>query len=83
MTSPVVLNDGITNEFGRKQTAFGLETHGINEARAIYWNLTTPELYEEIVRRGEGVLSAHGALAGASCSCRTPTPAPIHVINCR
>jgi phosphoenolpyruvate carboxykinase (ATP) len=62
MASPVVLNDGITNEFGRKQTAFGLETHGINEARAIYWNLTTPELYEEIVRRGEGVLSAHGAL---------------------
>ncbi|HVF87726.1 MAG TPA: phosphoenolpyruvate carboxykinase [Pyrinomonadaceae bacterium] len=62
MASPVELNDGITNEFGRKHTAFGLETHGINEARAVYWNLTTPELYEEIVRRGEGVLSEHGAL---------------------
>ncbi|MDQ3687920.1 MAG: phosphoenolpyruvate carboxykinase (ATP), partial [Acidobacteriota bacterium] len=62
MASPVELNDGITNEFGRRHTAFGLETHGINDARAIYWNLTTPELYEEIVRRGEGVISAHGAL---------------------
>ncbi len=62
MASPVELNDGITNEFGRRHTAFGLETHGINEALAVYWNLTTPELYEEIVERGEGVISAHGAL---------------------
>ncbi|MFX9532781.1 phosphoenolpyruvate carboxykinase (ATP), partial [Acinetobacter baumannii] len=27
-----------------------------------YWNLTTPELYEEAIRRREGVISEHGAL---------------------
>ena len=31
----------------------GLEHHGIKNAKEIYWNLTTPELYEHIVRNGE------------------------------
>jgi phosphoenolpyruvate carboxykinase (ATP) len=47
---------------GRKRTEYGLENYGIREARAVYWNLNTPELYEEIARRGEGILSNHGAL---------------------
>ncbi|HEV7844221.1 MAG TPA: phosphoenolpyruvate carboxykinase (ATP), partial [Pyrinomonadaceae bacterium] len=47
---------------GRKRTDYGLDNYGIRDARAIYWNLNTPELYEEIARRGEGILSNHGAL---------------------
>lgn len=31
-------------------------------ASVVHRNLTTPELYEEIARRGEGVFSEHGAL---------------------
>ncbi|HVF51126.1 MAG TPA: phosphoenolpyruvate carboxykinase [Pyrinomonadaceae bacterium] len=49
-------------EFGRKRTDVGLETYGIRETANVYWNLTTPELYEEIARRGEGIFSDHGAL---------------------
>ncbi len=47
---------------GRRRSEQGLEAHGITQASNVYWNLTAPELYEEIARRGEGVFSAHGAL---------------------
>ncbi|HEV2763467.1 MAG TPA: phosphoenolpyruvate carboxykinase (ATP), partial [Pyrinomonadaceae bacterium] len=49
-------------EAGRRRGHTGLETLGIRGAAHVYWNLNTPELYEEIARRGEGVFSAHGAL---------------------
>ena len=52
----------ITEEKGRKRTNYSLDNYGITEAANVYWNLNTPELYEEIARRGEGTLSAHGAL---------------------
>lgn len=39
--------------------ARNLAEHGIRTSGAIHWNLTTPRLYEAIVRRGEGLL-AHG-----------------------
>ena len=35
---------------------------GITAAREVHWNLTVPELYEEIARRDEGVFSTDGAL---------------------
>jgi phosphoenolpyruvate carboxykinase (ATP) len=52
----------ITEDKGRKRTSYGLENYGITEAANVYWNLNTPELYEEIARRGEGIFSDHGAL---------------------
>lgn len=51
-----------TEHLGRKNTDYELDNYGIKEAGRVYWNLTTPELYEEIARRNEGVLSEHGAL---------------------
>jgi phosphoenolpyruvate carboxykinase (ATP) len=42
-----------------------LEPEGIAAAR-VYWNLAEPVLYEEAVRRGEGVMAAGGPLV-----CRT------------
>jgi len=47
---------------GRKETDYGLDNYGIAEAANVYWNLNTPELYEEIARREEGVLSRYGSL---------------------
>ena len=38
----------------------GLEHHGIKNAKEIFWNLTTPALYEHISRNGEGQLSHLG-----------------------
>ncbi len=40
-----------------------LEDLGIREASTIYWNLTTPELYTEALRREEGRLVHLGPLA--------------------
>ena len=39
----------------------GLEREGIETDR-IRWNLSAAALYEEAVRRQEGVLAAHGPL---------------------
>jgi phosphoenolpyruvate carboxykinase (ATP) len=49
-------------EHGRKRTDVGLDALGIIAEANVFWNLNTPELYEEITRRGEGIISAHGAL---------------------
>ncbi len=56
-----VLSRETTRERGRRRSDVGLEAYGITQASNVYWNLTAPELYEESVRRGEGVISAHGA----------------------
>jgi len=52
----------VIEHVGHKNTNYELDNYGIREAGKVHWNLTTPELYEEISRRNEGVLSYHGAL---------------------
>ncbi len=42
---------------------FGLENHGIRNVGNVYWNLTTGALYEEIVRRREGLILHRGPIA--------------------
>ncbi|QPJ65003.1 MAG: phosphoenolpyruvate carboxykinase [Candidatus Nitrohelix vancouverensis] len=37
-----------------------LGTHGIRNAKSIYWNLTTPQLYEHIVANKEGMIAHLG-----------------------
>ena len=39
-----------------------LETHGLNPSGTVHWNLDVEGLIALAVERGEGVLSAHGAL---------------------
>jgi phosphoenolpyruvate carboxykinase (ATP) len=53
---------GITENQDRKNTSYDLDNYGIREPSRVYWNLNTPELYEEIARRNEGVFSNHGAI---------------------
>ena len=40
----------------------GLEEHGIKNANLIYWTSPTAVLYEQVVKRGEGLVSHLGAL---------------------
>ena len=40
----------------------GLDAHGITTSGTIHWNLTTEEIYEHALRRGEGEISAGGPL---------------------
>ena len=42
----------------------GLEEHGITNANLIYWTPPTAVLYEQIVKRGEGLISHLGAICG-------------------
>jgi phosphoenolpyruvate carboxykinase (ATP) len=51
-----------TEHLGRKNTSVELDELGIKAPARVYWNLNTPELYEEIARRNEGVLSNHGVV---------------------
>src|SRR5947209_19212640 len=44
------------------RTPHGLERHGIENPERIYWNLTTPALYEEAVRRREGLIAQGGPI---------------------
>ncbi|MBT1070752.1 phosphoenolpyruvate carboxykinase (ATP) [Pelotalea chapellei] len=41
----------------------GLEAHGITNANLIHWTAPTAVLYEQIVKRGEGLLTHLGAIA--------------------
>ncbi|HEY0173517.1 MAG TPA: phosphoenolpyruvate carboxykinase [Pyrinomonadaceae bacterium] len=57
-----IRQQGVAREHGRRRSDTGLDRIGIRPERDVYWNLNTPELYEIVARRGEGVFSAHGAL---------------------
>ncbi len=52
--------ESATKHLGRKNTTFDLDNYGIDEPARVYWNLNTPELYEEIARRNEGAFSDYG-----------------------
>ena len=41
---------------------YGLEHHGIENVNVVYWNLSTPLLYEEALRRREARLAHLGPL---------------------
>jgi phosphoenolpyruvate carboxykinase (ATP) len=44
------------------QSKYGLENHGFQQLGEVYWNLSTPVLYEHALRRGEGVVVDGGPL---------------------
>ena len=45
---------------GENQARYGIEHHGIKNVGRIYWTANTPVLYEQIVRRREGLISHLG-----------------------
>ncbi|MFP6740550.1 MAG: phosphoenolpyruvate carboxykinase (ATP), partial [Alphaproteobacteria bacterium] len=49
-------------QLGPAVSRHGLAIHGIGNIKCAHWNYSTPALYEEAVRRGEGVLARGGAL---------------------
>ncbi len=48
--------------FGAFVSEYNIDKHGINNPGTVYWNLTTPMLYEQIIRRREGVISHLGPI---------------------
>ncbi len=54
------------NEFGIKSKVFGLAASGVNGTSTIYWNLAVPELVEQTLARGEGILANNGSLCVAT-----------------
>jgi phosphoenolpyruvate carboxykinase (ATP) len=44
------------------RTPHGLEREGIENPEQVHWNLTTPALYEEAVRRHEGLIAQAGPI---------------------
>jgi phosphoenolpyruvate carboxykinase (ATP) len=49
-------------ETGSASTFAGLEKLGIRNINNVYWNLSTPALYEQIIRRREGVIAHLGPI---------------------
>ncbi len=49
-------------EVGPFVSPYGLDNHGIRNIGMAFWNFPTPALYEQAVRRGEGILAHGGAL---------------------
>ena len=47
---------------GHGRGPVGLDVLGIKNINNVYWNLTTPALYEQIIRRREGVLAHQGPI---------------------
>ena len=50
-------------EAGKMASVYGLQNHGLTNLHRVYWNLSSASLYEEIVFRGEGLVSHLGPLA--------------------
>ncbi|RME41993.1 MAG: phosphoenolpyruvate carboxykinase [Caldilineae bacterium] len=48
--------------FGDRHSKVGLEAHGIVNVNDVYWTLPTSALYEEAIRRREGIIAHLGPL---------------------
>lgn len=46
----------------RQHSSYGLEHHGLYNLSAVYWNLSTAELYEQAIQHREGSLAHLGPL---------------------
>ena len=44
------------------RSQYGLENHGLTDLGDVYWTLPTAALYEQALKRDEGMLSSHGPL---------------------
>jgi phosphoenolpyruvate carboxykinase (ATP) len=49
-------------EHGTRYSNYGLDKHGLVNVNDVYWNLPTSALYEEAVRRREGLIAHLGPL---------------------
>ena len=58
MSDPTI----VERDAGQGKGPVGLDVLGIKNINNVYWNLTTPALYEQIIRRREGVLAHLGPL---------------------
>ena len=54
--------DLMTQDQGRQQDMRSLDAHGIRNVNTVWWNLTTPALYEHAIRRFSGLLAHRGPL---------------------
>ena len=57
-----IRTERVTEHLGHKNTSVELDEYGIKAPARVFWNLNMPQLYEEIARRNEGVLSNHGVI---------------------
>ncbi|MCA9923941.1 MAG: phosphoenolpyruvate carboxykinase (ATP), partial [Anaerolineales bacterium] len=48
--------------FGSNVSKYGVDNHGIRNPGTVYWNLSTPMLYEQVIRRREGLLAHLGPI---------------------
>jgi len=46
---------------GQRVSRYGLENHGLFNLKSASWNLDPAALYEDAIRRGEGIVTADGA----------------------
>ncbi len=46
----------------RAHSKVGLDTHGLSPSGEVHWNLNPAELYEDMIRKGEGTVTKHGAI---------------------
>lgn len=49
-------------QIGPHKSSYGLEKNGLGNVGRVYWNLSTPALYQEALVRGEASLAAGGPL---------------------
>src|SRR6185295_7899246 len=53
---------GVMSQVTQAERKVGLDAVGMDGASRVHWNLSVAALYEEAVRRGEGVISAEGPI---------------------
>jgi len=57
------------------------QQHGIESPKNIYYNLPIPELYEEVIKRGEGMIGQGGTLLAYTGSHTGRSPADRYIVK--
>ncbi|UCC51886.1 MAG: phosphoenolpyruvate carboxykinase (ATP), partial [Anaerolineaceae bacterium] len=45
-----------------QRSPIGLDAHGLSNLKSVFWNLPTPAIYEEALKRNEGIMAHLGPL---------------------
>eukprot|EP01035_Chromulina_nebulosa_P037997 gene37997-51314_t len=73
--------DHAMEEFGMTNQNLRLDVQGFSDLAAVHYNLSEAELYEHAIRKGEAILTAHGALRALTGQHTGRSPKDKHIVR--
>ncbi len=75
------MHDAAAHTVTGAPSSYGLDRQGLRHLAGAHWNLSVPLLYEQAVRRGEGLIGAGGAFVARTGAFTGRTPKDKYIVE--